>query len=117
MTAAEKFANSPSLTVAARIAMFLTPILVSIALFILGNYMAAQAAADDKRDARVTLVERDTRHLETRATVLENAIITGRASTTETLTRLDRMQESIVQLSNAVAALNATLKAQENRRP
>lgn len=68
---------------------------------------------------QVEALDRD--NLPTRMTVLENQIVTSRAQRDKQLDqmtdKLDRMEASIVALSNAVAGLTATLKATEARRP
>lgn len=63
----------------------------------------------------------DNDNLPTRMTVLENTIVQNKASrdkqNDEMLARLDRMQDTIGDLSVAVGSLNATLRAQGTLRP
>jgi hypothetical protein len=77
----------------------------------------ASSRIEDVAD-QVTQLDQD--NLPTRLTVLENSIVINRAARDkaqdEVTAKLDRMQDAIVSLSNAVAGLTATLKAQEVRR-
>lgn len=113
MTAAEKIANNPMLTALARVGMFLTSIIVPIALFILGNYLSTQAAAMQSFSDRMTATERFAGDLDKRLAVLEQAILTTRSTSSETLVRIERMQDSLITLSNSVAALGATIRSQD----
>jgi hypothetical protein len=116
MTAAEKLASDPRVTAGARIAMFITPILVSIGLFVVGTWLTGQSAQMDAITNRVAATERAGATNDKRISVIESANVRTEKYQDETLARLDRMQDSIVQLSNTVAALTATIKAQEGRR-
>src|SRR5689334_20741511 len=77
----------------------------------------ASAAQIEKVQSQVTELEQDS--LPTRLSVLESTISTSRAARDKQLdqmtAKLDRMEDSISALSNAVAGLTATLKAQEAR--
>ncbi len=78
----------------------------------------ASSARIEAVQAQVTERDKDSRP--TRMTVLEQTISTSRAARDKQLdqmtAKLDRMEDSIVALSNAVAGLTATLKAQERPR-
>lgn len=80
MTAAEKFATSTAVTVAARIGMFATPILITIALFVLGNYLSAQASAMQAMVERIASVERASADVGGRVSTVETRINIGQAA-------------------------------------
>jgi hypothetical protein len=78
----------------------------------------ASVAQIEQVQAKVTELDKDS--LPTRLSVLESTIATSRASRDKQFDqmadKLDRMDASIVALSNALAGLTATLRAQEARR-
>ena len=108
----ERLAGNAHLTLVARLAMFLTPILVTVGLFILGQYLGGQAKAMSDAGERLVEVEKAAAELDKRAALLESAILQIRDTSTQTLMRVDRLQESIATLSSSVAALDATLTAE-----
>ena len=99
--AAEKVATNPVLGALARLAMFLTPILVSIALFILGNYLSAQASAMEALSNRISLTETMASALDKRVSILEGSIERGRldriAFQERTETTLEKLMEQMTQ--------------------
>ena len=79
-------------------------------------------ASQDIAQVQEQVKSLDNDNLPIRMTVLENTIINNKAArdkqSDEVMARLDRMQDSIISLSNAVAALTATIKERsEDRRP
>lgn len=111
MTAAEKFVASPGVTVAARVAMFLTPILVSVALFILGNYLTGQTEAMAAFSSRVSAVEQVTGGIGTRVTTLETRINIGQQQREKfqdaVLATLADIQRQQLETAKAIARLEA----------
>ncbi len=114
MTAAEKFATNPAITVAARIGMFVTPILVSIALFVLGNYLAGQAQAMQEFAARVSAVEEAGASVASRVTTLETRINIGQQQREkfqdQVLATLAQLQAQNLETQKAIARLEAKLQ-------
>lgn len=80
MTAAEKFATSTAVTVAARIGMFLTPALITIALFVLSNYLSTQAEAMHEMVERIAQVEKAAGDVGGRVSTVETRINLGQAA-------------------------------------
>lgn len=111
MTTAEKIANSPTVTAVARAAMFITPILVSIGLFILGNYLSSQSKAMDAFGARVTAVEAASGAVATRVTTIETRISLGQQQQDDFQRRtdqtLDELRKQNVAILQAIARLEA----------
>lgn len=113
MTAAEKIASNPAVTVAARIGMFLTPILVSIALFVLGNYLASQAQAMQEFAQRVSAVERSSTEVGARVTTVETRLSIGQQQRDkfedQVLATLAELQQQNLETQKAIARLEAKL--------
>lgn len=111
MTAAERFAASPTVTAIARFAMFLTPILVSIGLFILGNYLSSQSKAMDAFGNRVSAVEEASGAVATRVTTIETRISLGQQQQEDFQRRtdgtLDELRKQNLAILQAIARLEA----------
>ena len=131
MTRAESIANDPRVTVAARITQFITPIIVLIALSVIGWILTAQAAERNKLDTRVTGLETSVGAIATRVTVLESSSTTNRANRDKQIAditaridqnqnaveaKLDKIGDTVTTISNQVAALTATISATSMRR-
>ena len=114
MTAAERLATNPAITVAARIGMFLTPILVSISLFVLGNYLASQAEAMQEFGQRVSAVERASSEVGTRVTTVETRLSIGQEQRDkfedQVLAQLAQLQQQNLETQKAIARLEAKLQ-------
>ena len=114
MTAAEKFATNPAITVAARIGMFVTPLLVSVALFVLGNYLSTQAQAMASFADRVTAVEKVSADVGTRVTTVETRINEGQRQREkfqdQVLATLAELQRQNLETQKAIARLEAKLQ-------
>jgi hypothetical protein len=133
MTRAEEIANDPRVTVAARIFMFVTPVIVIIGTGVITLTVNSQAAARTALENRVTAVESFDGAINSRVSVLESTSTTNKANrdkqlsdlagrldatqasaTTDRLTvanKLDKIVDGMTQLSNQVAALSATIAA------
>lgn len=113
MTAAEKFATSTGVTVAARVGMFLTPILLSIALFVLGNYLSGQAQAMQEFAGRVAAIERVSAEVGGRVSTVETRINIGQAQREKfqdtVLATLAELQRQNLETQKAIARLEAKL--------
>ncbi len=118
--AADRVANNPVLTALARLAMFLTPILVSVSLFVLGNYMQGQEEAMRSVSSRVTLTEQTGSSLDKRVTVVEDSIARGRpdrlALQDKTETVLDKLASQNSQILAQLAGIVARMDEAEKRR-
>lgn len=99
--AAEKVATNPVLTALARVAMFITPILVTIALFVLTQYLNGQAAAMERLSTRISITETIGASLDKRVTVLEDSIIRGRQDRLEFQERTEAMLEKLAEQMTA----------------
>lgn len=108
--AAEKVATNPVLGALARLAMFLTPILVSIALFILGNYLSAQASAMESLSARISITEAMSAALDKRVTVLEGSIERGRLDRIAFQERTEATLEKLMEQMTADRIVAAQVK-------
>jgi hypothetical protein len=79
-----------------------------------------QASSAQIERVQTQVKQLDADNLPTRITVLESSIGQSQASDerqrADTNARLDRLQDAVTTLSNAVAGLTATLRAQEARR-
>ena len=113
MTAAEKIATSPSVTAAVRVAMFLTPVLVSVSLFVLGNYLAGQAQAMQTFTERVESVEDVTVSLGSRVSTVETRISIGQQQREkfqdQILAALAQLQQQNLETQKAIARLETSL--------
>ena len=113
MTAAEKIATSATIGAASRIAMFLTPILVTISLFVLGNYLSGQAQAMQTMVERVALVERASAEVGGRVSTVETRINMGQAQREKfqdtVLATLAELQRQNLETQKAIARLEAKL--------
>jgi len=114
--AADKVANSPVLTALARLAMFLTPILVSVSLFVLGNYMQGQEAAMQSVSSRVTLTEQTGSNLDKRVTVVEGGVDRASAFQNKTDNTLERLANQNSQILAQLAGIVARMDEAEKRR-
>ena len=57
MTVTDRIASSSTLTALARVAMFITPILVTVGLFIIGNWLQTNAKSMDTLSSRIDIVQ------------------------------------------------------------
>lgn len=108
--AADKIANNPTLTALARLAMFLTPILVTIALFVLGNYLNSQASAMEGLAVRISVAEQIGANLDRRVFVLEDSIIKGRADRLAFQERTEALLERLAEQMNTDRIASAEMK-------
>ena len=97
MTAVEKANSSPVLAVLAKFGMFLTPIMVSIALFVIGNYLDAQAKAIGVINDRLTMTEKVSANFDTRLTVVESREETQARETAKVVESIAALVEAINQ--------------------
>lgn len=113
MTAAEKIAANPAITVAARIGMFATPILVSIGLFFLGSYLSTQARAMAEFADRVAAVEKTNADVGNRVTTVETRINLGQQQgekyQDQVIATLALLQAQNLETQKAIARLEAKL--------
>ena len=114
MTTVDKLAANPTVTVVARVAMFLTPVMVSIALFILGNYLTSQAAAMGAFAERVEAVEQASGAVTARVTTIETRINIwqqqGEKYQDQVLSQLSQLQQQNLETQKAIARLEAKLQ-------
>lgn len=110
--ALERMAVNPALTVLARAAMFVTPILVSIGLFVLGNWLNTNAKAMEAMSERITASEAVSNNLNNRLTVIEarSAIIGPQrdkfqAETTEALKAVNERLGTVLQQQARILAI------------
>lgn len=112
MTAADKIATSNAFTAASRIAMFLTPILVSVALFVLSNYLSSQARAMTDFGERVAGVESASASIGTRVTTVETRIEIGQQQREkfqdQVIATLAEIQRQNLETQKAIARLEAS---------
>ncbi len=111
MTATEKFATSPTVTAVARAAMFITPILMSIGLFVLGNYLSTQSQAMDGFGKRVSAVEEASTAVATRVTTVETRISIGQQQREDFQRRMDAAVEELRKQNIAILQAVARLEA------
>ena len=124
-TPSERVVNSMWVTAIARLSMASALPVLSLILWLYTGWQAdkldavqtqvkqAQTSAQQASDQTIKLSER----LTTVETKQAEATISSEKFQSSTLSRLDRIQDSIVGLSNTVAALTATLQAvAEDRR-
>lgn len=97
MTAVEKANSSPVLAVLAKFGMFLTPILVSVALFVIGNYLDSQAKAIGILNDRLTMMEKVSANFDTRLTVVESREETQAQETAKLVASMANLVEAINQ--------------------
>jgi len=88
------------------------------------NAIAVQVTRIDRIEKTATTAIEQSAKVNDRLTVVETKQVTADATAAkfqnDTLTRLDRLQDSMVSMSNAIAALTATMQAREDyerRRP
>ncbi|WP_129415291.1 hypothetical protein [Mesorhizobium sp. Pch-S] len=124
----EKIVNSVIITMAARLSMVLA---IPTLTFLFWLYTGWQAEKFDKVQDQVEQTQKTAQQasdqsirLSERLTTVETkqaeATVSNERFQNATLNRLDRVQDSIVGLSNTVAALTATLQAiveDKRRRP
>lgn len=97
--AAEKITANPVLGAIARLAMFLTPIIVTIGLFVVGQWLDANTRAYVALAARVTAVEQDSAMHNTRLSVLETNVTSGAVQRAQITQQLNEMLKSVQQLA------------------
>lgn len=68
--AADKVNNWAVLTALARVSMFLTPLLLTLFLFVAGNWLNAYNVRMDRAEARLAATEQDVGALKTRSAVI-----------------------------------------------
>ncbi|RWL21993.1 MAG: hypothetical protein EOR57_06055 [Mesorhizobium sp.] len=126
--ASQKIAENVLLLAVARVSMAFSLPLIGFVSWLGGQYLESKF---DVINDRVTTVEQRASSASNQVTVVNDRLIAVETTQTQdsasnekfqgaTLTRLDRVQDSIVGLSNAVAALTATLQAvaeERNRSP
>ncbi len=108
--AADKVASNPVLTALARVAMFITPILVTIALFVVTQYLNGQAEALRGLSSRISVTETLGSSLDKRTTVLEDSIVRGRQDRIEFQQRTEAILEKLVDQMNSDRILAAQVK-------
>lgn len=124
---AQKIADNVLLLAIARVSMAFSLPLIGFVAWLGGQYLESKF---DVINDRVTSVEKTAASASDQATKVNDRLITVETKQTQadtssekfqsaTLNRLDRLQDSIVGLSNAVAALTATVQAiaDEKNRP
>lgn len=115
----QKIAENVLLLAVARVSMALSLPLIGFVAWLGGQYLEGKF---DVINDRVTTVEQRASSASNQVTQVNERLIAVETKQTQdaassekfqgaTLTRLDRVQDSIVGLSNAVAALTATLQA------
>ncbi|RWM47709.1 MAG: hypothetical protein EOR76_14455 [Mesorhizobium sp.] len=144
--ASQKIAENVLLLAVSRISMVLALPMIGFITWVTGQWLESKFDAQDQRivaqstasenQSRITTARVETAEKTAQSAITQAGEINGRLISVETkqtqesaaadrfqsatLTRLDRVQDSIVGLSNAVAALTATLQAvaeERNRSP
>jgi hypothetical protein len=108
--AADKVATNPVLTALARVAMFITPILVTISLFVITQYLNGQAAAMSAMSSRISVTETLGTALDKRTTVLEDSIVRGRQDRLEFQERTEALLEKLAEQMTADRIVAAQVK-------
>jgi septal ring factor EnvC (AmiA/AmiB activator) len=117
---AQRIADNPTLTAAARILNFITPLLLSVAIAVAGWYLAGQATAAQTIDTRVTSVERGMAATDTDVRVLQSQLPGVVAQVSALSDKVDKFADKSSDLLAAISALNARLDEADraaNRRP
>lgn len=109
-----RIADNAALTVLARGAMFVTPILLSIIAYLASNSLEAASI-------RVAAVEISVQHLSERTTAIEASRVEARNNAVkqndQVLQRLDRLEAATTELAKAVSALTAVMQTMQQPRP
>jgi hypothetical protein len=135
----QKIADNVMLRAVARVSMALAMPTIMLIVFLGSNWLDGKfdkqaTASQNAIDVQITRIDRIEKTATTaidqstkvndRLTVVETKQVTADATAAkfqnDTLTRLDRLQDSMVSMSNAIAALTATMQAREDyerRRP
>lgn len=133
MIGTQKIADSVWLMIIARISMALAMPVLMLVVYLGSDWLDGQfeqqaTASKNAIEMQVTRIDRIEKTATTaidqsgkvneRLTVVETKQATDAATAAtfqkDTLTRLDRLQDSIVSMSNAIAALTATMQARED---
>jgi len=112
---AQKISDNPVVTALGRMAQFLTLPVITIGLWLGGNYLAGQTSSMAAVSARVAATETFDSHADTRITALETSAQLGRADrlafqdkTEATLAKIvDQNGQLLAQVAGLTARLNA----------
>jgi hypothetical protein len=110
---ADKVANNAVLSAVAKVGMFLSPLLLTIGLFILSNYLSAQSSAMGSLSNRITVSEQVEAGLDKRLSILEDLAARGRQDRldfqSKTQDQLDRLQNQNAQILAQLAGIVARM--------